>query len=327
MKLENIGFYTLSDYRALNTSAKSPMWRCEMILTNRCNFRCIYCRGLRSDCLGDMPFSRAVYTLENWIDDGLRNVRFSGGEPILYPNLIDLVRIAKQNDVQRIAISTNGSAPFQVYEKLFQAGVNDFSVSLDVCCSEDMDKMSGSRGFYDRVVSNVRWLSELTYVTIGVVLTRDNIKTLSNTIKTVNMLGVSDIRIISAAQYNRISTSFIAEVSDVVRKYPILKYRIHNLTNGRGVRGIRKKDSHKCWLSYDDAIVAGNYHFPCIIYMREGGNPIGKIGPNMRNEKVRWLESHDTHCDSICRKNCLDVCIDYNNKAEYLKHKKILDYT
>ena len=39
-KLENIGFYTLSDERAANTSDTSPMQRCEIILTDRCNFKC-----------------------------------------------------------------------------------------------------------------------------------------------------------------------------------------------------------------------------------------------------------------------------------------------
>ena len=33
MKLENIGFYTLEDYRAMNVSSDSPMWRTEIIIT------------------------------------------------------------------------------------------------------------------------------------------------------------------------------------------------------------------------------------------------------------------------------------------------------
>lgn len=38
--LENIGFYTLSDYRASQCSVSSPLWRCELILTDRCNYHC-----------------------------------------------------------------------------------------------------------------------------------------------------------------------------------------------------------------------------------------------------------------------------------------------
>ncbi|GAI47555.1 unnamed protein product, partial [marine sediment metagenome] len=113
-KLEEIGFYTLSDKRAKESSATSPMWRCEMILTEKCNFHCLYCRGLRKDCRGDMPLLRAKYILSQWLAEDLQNIRFSGGEPTLYPYLNDLVKMC--DNVKRIAISTNGSADFDVYK-------------------------------------------------------------------------------------------------------------------------------------------------------------------------------------------------------------------
>lgn len=33
----------------------------------------------------------------------------------------------------------------------------------------------------------------------------------------------------------------------------------------------------------------------------------------MRKEREEWFKNHDTHGDKICRENCLDVCVDYNN--------------
>ena len=41
MKLEEIGFYTLSDERVKNTSQFSDLMRCELILTGACNFKCV----------------------------------------------------------------------------------------------------------------------------------------------------------------------------------------------------------------------------------------------------------------------------------------------
>ncbi len=80
MKLEEIGFYTLSDERARNGSATSPMERCELILTTRCAFKCEYCRGLPKYS-GDISVEDAYSTLKLWCDDNLKHVRFSGGEP------------------------------------------------------------------------------------------------------------------------------------------------------------------------------------------------------------------------------------------------------
>ena len=111
-KLEEIGFYTLSDARAHNSSITSPLWRCELVLTDECNFKCPYCRGLREDIAGTINFDTAFETVKLWCDDGLKNVRFSGGEPTLYPQLDLLVKHCKQYGVENIAVSTNGSALF-----------------------------------------------------------------------------------------------------------------------------------------------------------------------------------------------------------------------
>jgi len=129
MRLQDIGFYTLCDERAKNLSGTSPMWRCEILLTPRCNFFCPYCRGFKDlpeDCNKDMTLEHASRVLNLWIKDGLKHVRFSGGEPTLYPWIFQLVDIAHKGGVKRIAISTNGSSDFAVYKSLIKCGVNDF---------------------------------------------------------------------------------------------------------------------------------------------------------------------------------------------------------
>lgn len=312
--LDNIGFYTLSDKRAATANGTSPMMRCEMILTNRCNFKCPYCRGVKM-LQEDMPFDVAEETLKLWIADGLRNVRFSGGEPTLYPYLKYLVRLCKKGGVERIAISTNGSAPLAIYKCLIESGINDFSISLDACCSSFGDQMAGINGKWETVVDNIKEISKLTYVSVGVVLTEDNVHTTKDIIRFAHNLGVADIRIISAAQYNQLIAGLDGLEPEIIEAHPILKYRINNLNQGVNVRGICEQDCHKCYLIQDDSIVAGHWHFPCVIYMREGGKPIGAVGPNMRKERLQWIEKHNSYKDPICRKNCLDVCIAYNNKA------------
>lgn len=326
--LKEIGFYTLSDERVKNTSVTSQMKRCEMIITEACNFRCPYCRGLEDHIYGDrkvkqLSLSEIMRNIDYWCENQpLENIRFSGGEPTLHKNLVEIVAYAKQKGIKRVAISTNGSASIDLYRKLSEAGVYDFSISLDACCAEDGDKMAGGiKGAWERVVRNIREISswENTYVTVGVVLTPDNIEKTIETIYFAHDLGVDDIRIISAAQYNK-PIPRLDEVESYIREaHPILDYRIKHFAAGINVRGILLENSNKCALMLDDSVIAGNYHFPCIIYMREKGNPIGEVSPNMRQERKEWLEKHDTHADPICRNQCLDVCIQYNDKYRELR--------
>jgi len=320
MKLEQIGFYTLSDERAKNTNATSPMMRCEMILTEKCNFSCPYCRGHEH---GTMSLEDAKKGLSLWIKDGLQNVRFSGGEPTLYKGLNELVAMAKEGGVKRIAISTNGSRPFHIYEKLVEDGANDFSISLDACCATFGDKMAGDKtGVWNKVVENIEKLSKLTYVTVGVVLNETNFNDTIDITKFAHTLGVSDIRLISAAQYNKLIEGTDAIPQEIIDAHPILKYRVERLKEGKNVRGISETDCNKCHLIKDDSIIAGNKHFPCVIHMREGGKAIGDVNENMRAERINWFETHNVYEDEICRNNCLDVCVAYNNKAEEYDVKK-----
>jgi molybdenum cofactor biosynthesis enzyme MoaA len=292
------------------------MMRCEMILTERCNFKCPYCRGLREDCQGDMPIVQAMSILNMWCDQGLQNVRFSGGEPLTYEHLGALVMYAKSRGVKRIAVSSNGSFPHEQYHRLWYQGVNDFSISLDACCASECGKMAGLNGSpLKRIEENIRKLSAKTYVTVGVVLTDDNAPDLAKIVQYAYELGVSDIRIIPAAQNGCMIEGVEAIPQQILDVYPILAYRVKNIKEGRPVRSIQEYDSSRCYMPIDDSVVAGDYHFPCVIYMREQGEPIGRIGPNMRTERTIWSLAHNCARDPICKANCLDVCVDHNNKC------------
>jgi pyruvate-formate lyase-activating enzyme len=318
--LNKIGFYTMTDERCRNASSTSPLKRCEMVLTGRCNFKCPYCRRVGGP---DLAFAKAAETVKLWAADGLSAIRFSGGEPTLYPGIYDLCAMARDLGIEHIAISSNGSADFKVYQRLLASGVNDFSISLDACCAEDGDKMAGGvKGAWEKVVANIKMLTQLTYVTVGIVVTDDNIESLNDIVRYAHDLGVSDIRVIPAAQDgDRLKNLQVDE--DLLLAHPILRYRIANLIEGKTVRGLKPSDTKLCPLVLDDMAVCGDEHFPCIIYMREGGAPIGKVGPNMRQDRLRWLADQDTHEDPICSKNCLDVCADYNNKWCQIKLDKL----
>jgi MoaA/NifB/PqqE/SkfB family radical SAM enzyme len=318
MNLESIGFYTLEDSRAENVSIGSPLWRCELILTDVCNFKCAYCRGLREDLRGTMLVGEAKKVIGLWANEGLKNIRFSGGEPALLSlKLAELCKYASGRDIERIAVSTNGSLDIEYYTYLVECGVNDFSISLDACCAATGDQMAGGiMGSWNKVITNIAALSKLTYTTVGIVINEDNLSECLETIYLADSLGVHDIRVIPSAQYNKLLEVVTQIPQELLDKYPVLNYRVNNIKKGRNVRGIQAADCSKCPLVLDDMAVAGGYHFPCIIYLREYGKAIGKVSSSMRQERLEWYQNHDTHKDPICSRNCLDVCIDYNNKVE-----------
>lgn len=294
-------------------SERSPLHRCELVLTSRCNFKCPYCRRTGGE---DLELEKAEAAVRLWVAQGLQNIRFSGGEPTLYPHLRKLVALSRDLGIERIALSTNGSAYWSLYKGLILDGANDFSISLDACCAEDCERMTGGvKGAFGKVTSNIERIAKLVYTTVGVVLTDDNVGRINEIIRFAASLGVADIRIIPAAQYDdRLKGVQVDE--DLLERFPILRYRVNNIQRGVPVRGINIYGPRFCGLVLDDMAVCGGKHYPCIIYLREGGSPIGEVGAGMREERAEWMIAHHPYLDPICRANCLDVCVQYNRKWE-----------
>ena len=315
MKLDEIGFYTMSDERAMNASEKTRIKRMEICLTDKCNFKCVYCRGVPELVKGNINFHDTLNLLELLKPDA---VRFTGGEPTLYDNnALMMLVYACSSFANYIALSTNGTAPLKFYKELISAGVNDFSISLDGACCAVGDTMSGGViGAWDTVVSNIKILSELVYVSVGMVFTEQNVHQCKEAVLFADSLGVSDIRVIPASQYNKALIMLKDLPTNIRLSHNILNYRINNLKNGIQMRGIDTsiEPEYKCPLVLDDVMIAGKYHFPCPIYFRENGNPIGIISSELRNDRLKWFKETNCSNDVICRTNCLDVCHDYNKK-------------
>ena len=322
-KLDEIGFLTMKDERARHADETTPIIRCDIVLTDLCTFKCPYCQGIREDCRGSISMDHAKRIIDLCSENsGIRELRLTGGEPTVWKGLPELIRYAKSKGAQSIGISTNGYSDMSIYDELIDAGVDEFIISLDACDAEEGDRMSGGiKGSWKKVTDNIRQLSKKAIVVLGIVSTAETADHLSDTVDFALSLGAHDVKLISASQYNQLLTS-AGEISSTIReKHPLLNYRITNMLNGRNIRGLLENDSHRCPLVLDDCSFAGEFHFPCTLYMRERGNPIGRPSENLRQERYEWYRQHDTHKDPICSAYCIDTFADYNNRYLYYRLK------
>src|SRR5437870_4051016 len=116
-----------------------PLRDLRISVTDRCNFRCVYCmpqevfgrdyRFLpRAELLSFEEIERVSRVL---VGLGVHKLRLTGGEPLLRRDLEVLVeRLAALGDVD-LALTTNGSALSQKARVLAEAGLDRVTVSLD----------------------------------------------------------------------------------------------------------------------------------------------------------------------------------------------------
>jgi GTP 3',8-cyclase len=121
-----------------------PLETLRISITDRCNFRCVYC--MPKEIFGrEYAFleRRELLTLEElarvariFAGLGVRTVRITGGEPLVRRNVEHLVELLAAIETPaggklELALTTNGSALAQKAEALTAAGLSRITVSLD----------------------------------------------------------------------------------------------------------------------------------------------------------------------------------------------------
>ena len=122
-------------------------------LIDRCNFRCHYCmpEGAELEYIlrPELLTNEELITLlkEVFIPVGFRKFRLTGGEPLLRPDVVDLVRdIASLPETEDLAMTTNAFLLADMAQDLYEAGLRRINISLDSLDPATFDKIIGNRG-------------------------------------------------------------------------------------------------------------------------------------------------------------------------------------
>lgn len=127
-------------------------------VTDRCDFRCVYCMT------EDMQFlpRRDVLTLEEiylvgraFTELGVRRLRLTGGEPLVRNNVMALIQaLGRLPGLEELLITTNGAQLGKLAEPLREAGVNRINISIDSLDAERFRRITRV-GQLDRVLAGI----------------------------------------------------------------------------------------------------------------------------------------------------------------------------
>jgi len=125
-------------------------------LTNRCNLRCSMCEISKHPSLPETELSTAkIKEIIRQIKDlSIGHIIFSGGEPLLRDDLVELVEFAVGNDIGMVDIITNGVLLKEnIIKNLIRSGLNHITISLDGI-GQVNNKIRGA-DIFDIVESNI----------------------------------------------------------------------------------------------------------------------------------------------------------------------------
>ena len=173
-------------------------------ITNKCNLQCKHCYN--ADVYKDSEWDHlslqdAKRVVDKLSDTKYEVITFLGGEPLLYPDLPELIQYVVSKKIKASVITNGTLLDEKMQERLLQSSPIMISISIDGITAEVNDAIRG-QGTFDRILSNLASLQKKVYdqnsstiINLGFVITQKNIHQIPDIPEWAYGLGVKYIDI------------------------------------------------------------------------------------------------------------------------------------
>jgi molybdenum cofactor biosynthesis enzyme MoaA len=331
---------------SLELSAGFPLHRVTLFLSYACNLRCPYCKTIARtpEELEAKPEKGVTYTLEQYgsLLDGLGptvvHLHFTGGEASIVPGVVEMVREARRRGIPHLSMTTNGTVAPSRYVELVHAGLTELRVSIDARDAALGARMTGSSRAWSKSIDALKTVAAArdrgakVRLLANTVVGNANRADLAGIVKFLLSLGPDDVKLITDVdardglpdfpEYAAVMSELSALMSGLPRdRYPLLRRKL-NTVFARDSIGLdptaaaRTGKSWRCYIPLTERTVDGVAYYPCSVYLREGGAPIGALTESadvQRRESAKWVRDNDCRSDPICQRYCLHCTRVFND--------------
>ena len=329
-----------------------PLHRVTLFLTFKCNLNCYYCNTIRPRPNNQLPGGRGDYDLKRFIrfinlvlNHDIHHLHLTGGEVTLVKELPQMIRYASDLNIP-CSITTNGTAPPEVYKDLVQAGLREIRISLDTLNEALFDKNVGKKGAFQKVLKAIREIIKLRdledkniYLILNVCVGQNGLKRLPNTVKQIGGLGSDDIKLIGISHDRdlmpnygsafKIVHSIETYINASDRPFYLLKKKLKTIFS-QDTYGIEDFASMRlmrsCFIPLTEKTVDTHYYYPCPVYLREGGAPLGSLHDDLKTQHdkvLSFIMGNECVKDPICQKSCIYCTKVFNNHMNAAHYKTI----
>ncbi|MFI1865684.1 radical SAM protein [Streptomyces jumonjinensis] len=152
-------------------------WNLRFGITSRCNIRCQYCLPEGKQGVIVQPsLEEAIEVLQAAHDIGFTRVHYTGGEPTVRRDFVDLLRAGKEIGFTQQIVTTNGYRLHHIIEEAIDAGLTRAIISIDTL-DEQRNLFITRRGFHSDTLRSIERAVELlpTLTKISCVTMRDTL--------------------------------------------------------------------------------------------------------------------------------------------------------
>lgn len=123
------------------------------MITNRCNYHCEFC--FRFFDKNELDYPTAKKITDKLIDGGMKKMSWAGGEPLLWPNMMDLIEYTSSRGVMTMII-TNGELITKEIATRLKQTLDWLNLPLDGSTSEMSNRMTRKIGHFERTIEHLK---------------------------------------------------------------------------------------------------------------------------------------------------------------------------
>lgn len=164
----------------------------EIAVTYRCNLNCEFCYvgdNVTAE-LGTSDIKKLLFKIKH--EAHIPSVSFTGGEPLLRNDIVELVRYARRIGLWTNLITNGTRLNQKMVERLKSAGLSSAQISIEAAAAAAHDWITGTAGSYDEAIAGVSRLKETGIpVHTNTTVSRHNLLQLPDIIAQTKRLGLS----------------------------------------------------------------------------------------------------------------------------------------
>ena len=190
-------------------------------LTRECNLRCKHCLNNSGKLMqNQLNLKELKKLVQDLIDAGIQEIRFTGGEPLMFDGIYDLIKLADDNGVCT-SIGTNATLVTEKTAiKLKEAGLKKVVVSIDG--TKEMHDSIRGIGSYEKAIKGLYYLKNVGLnVRVNTVIMKSNMEDVIKLAKEMNENKITLFirRFIESGRGRKLKNNMLtAEDYDYVRK-------------------------------------------------------------------------------------------------------------
>lgn len=316
---------------------------CYLEVTRACNLKCVHClnnSGVKLE--NQLEYEEFVKLIKDFSKNGLQEIRFTGGEPLVHKNIYDMIKLATGNGIYT-SIGTNGTLiTKEVAKRLKESGLKKAIISIDGM-EEKHDEIRGE-GNYKRTIMAIENLEEVGIeVRVNSVIMKSNIEDIINLAKKFNNEKRSLMirRFIESGRGEKLVDNVLTR-----KDYEYVKHALSselstaNYINGHYLRQKTERISDRITIPFDisngckagmRALIItpeGNIHL-CGFLAAQDFPSIGNVR-NIKNWRNFWNKKSEQNClrelkeklqlyneiPGIQKTNCLAYVQNYINRGK-----------